>query len=77
MAGQCRKCFQKINFVFIEDTSQFNEDSTRNYNEERDEGYIVNSDFWFSVSWKIIWPSQWFTIFTWKNENWLSRKACS
>ena len=45
MAGQCRKCFQKINFVFIEDTSQFNEDFTRNYNEERDERYIVNSDF--------------------------------
>ena len=45
MAGQCHKCFQKINFVFIEDTSQFNEDLTRNYNEERDEGYIVNSDF--------------------------------
>ena len=35
---------QKIpvnNFVWIEDTSQFNEDFIKNYNEESNEGYFL------------------------------------
>ena len=31
----------------------------KNYDEES----------WYSISWMITWPSQWFTIFAWKNEN--------
>ena len=36
MVGQCRKFFQKI-----KDTSQFNEDFIKSYNEESDEGYFL------------------------------------
>ena len=32
------------NFEWIEDTSQFNEDFTKNYSEESDEGYIFEVD---------------------------------
>ena len=32
------------NFEWIKDTSQFNEDFMKNYNEERDEGYFLKSD---------------------------------
>ena len=32
------------NFEWIKDTSQFNEDFTKNYNEESDEGYILEAD---------------------------------
>ena len=31
-------------FVWIEDTSQFNEDFTKNYNEECDDGYFSEVD---------------------------------
>ena len=31
-------------FKWIEDTSQFNEDFIRNYNEESDEGYFFEND---------------------------------
>ena len=31
-------------FEWIKDTSKFNEDFTKNYNEERDEGYFLNVD---------------------------------
>ena len=31
-------------FEWIEDTSQFNEDFIKNYNEESDEGYFVEVD---------------------------------
>ena len=64
------KMLQKIsviNFEWIEDTSPFNEDLTKNYNEESDKEYFL----------KITWLSQWFTIFTWKNEDWKSGIACS
>ena len=33
-----------INFEWIIDTSQFNEDFIKNYNEESDEGYFVEVD---------------------------------
>ena len=33
------------NFEWIEDTSQFNEDFIKNYNEESDEGYFFEADF--------------------------------
>ena len=32
------------NFEWIEDTSQFNEDVIKNYNEESDEGYSLEVD---------------------------------
>ena len=32
------------NFVWIEDTSQFNEDLIKNYSEESDEGYFLEVD---------------------------------
>ena len=32
------------NFEWIEDTSQFNEDVIKNYNEESDEGYFLDVD---------------------------------
>ena len=32
------------NFEFVEDTSQFNEDFIKNYNEESDEGYFLEFD---------------------------------
>ena len=32
------------NFEWIEDTSQFNEDFIKNYNEESDEGYFLEVD---------------------------------
>ena len=32
------------NFEWIEDTSQFNKDFTKNYNEESDEGYFLEVD---------------------------------
>ena len=32
------------NFEWIEDTSQFNEDFIKNYNEEKDEGYFIEVD---------------------------------
>ena len=32
------------NFEWIEDTSQFNEDFVKNYNEENDEGYFLKVD---------------------------------
>ena len=32
------------NFEWIKDTSQFNEDFIKNYNEESDEGYILEFD---------------------------------
>ena len=33
------------NFELIEDTSQFNEDFIKNYNEESDKGYFLEVDF--------------------------------
>ena len=33
------------NFERIKDTSQFNEDFIKNYNEESDEGYFLEVDF--------------------------------
>ena len=33
------------NFAWIEDTSQFNEDFIKNYNEESDTGYFLNLMF--------------------------------
>ena len=60
-------------FESVEGTSQFNEDFIKNYNEEG-QGFFWG---WCSMSWKIMWLSQWFTNFTWTNEDWKSRKACS
>ena len=31
----------------------------------------------YNSTWKITWPSQWFTLFVWKNEIWKSCKTCS
>ena len=36
------------NFEWIKDTSQFNEDFIKNYNEESDEGYFLEGDVQYS-----------------------------
>ena len=36
--------FLVSNFLWIKDTSQFNEDYMKNYNEERDEGHLLEID---------------------------------
>ena len=41
------------NFELIEDTSQFNEDFIKIYNEECDEGNFLKVDF--SMPWKVTW----------------------
>ena len=38
------KKFPVSNFEWIKDTSQFNEDFIKNYNEESDEGYFLEVD---------------------------------
>ena len=45
-----------INFEWIKDTPQFNEDFIKNFNEESDEGYFLEVGVQYIV--------------TWKNENW-------
>ena len=45
---------------------QFSEDFTKSVNEDSDEWHFQNC----SAFWKITWTSQWFIIFTWKNEDW-------
>ena len=37
--------FPVNNFEWIEDTSSFNEDYIKNYNEKSDEGYFLEVDF--------------------------------
>ena len=36
------------NFEWIKDTSQFNEDFRKNYNEEHDKGYFLKVDIWYA-----------------------------
>ena len=64
-------------FKWVEDASQFVE----NYNKEGDEGYFLKINVILKLklmlSWDVIWPSQRFTIFSWKNENWKSLKTCN
>ena len=64
-------------FKWVEDASQFVE----NNNKEGDEGYFLKINVILKLklmlSWDVIWPSQRFTIFPWKNENWKSLKTCS
>ena len=63
------------NFEWIEDTSQFNEDFIKSCNAKSYKGYFL--EVWCLMSWKITWTSQWFTIFTWEDEDWKSWKDCS
>ena len=61
------------NFEWIEDTFQFNKDFVKNYNEK------VMTDIFLTLMFnilKICMNFIIFTIFTWKNENWKSRKTC-
>ena len=67
----CKKC-PVNNFEWIEDTCQINEDFIKNYNKESDEGYFLQVDAQYLEKFY-----DWLTIFTWKNENWKSRKVCS
>ena len=39
------------NHEWIEDTSQFNEDFIKNYNEENDEGYFLKVDVQYLQKW--------------------------
>ena len=43
MNWHCHKSFQQI-IEWIQDTSQFNEDFIKNYDEESDEGYFLKVD---------------------------------
>ena len=52
--------------------SEFDKNFKKSYNDECDEGYFL--EVIFNI-WETTWSSQWFTIFTWKNRNWKSRKA--
>ena len=62
-------------FAWIKNTFEFNEDFIKNYKDESDEGYFLKVDVQYLK--KITWNSLWFTVFTWKNEEWKSQKACS
>ena len=42
--GNSTKAFTVNNFEWIKDTSQFNEDFIKNYNEESNEGYFLEVD---------------------------------
>ena len=44
MVGQCCKSFPVNNFEWVKETSQFNEDFIKNYNEKSDEGYFLEVD---------------------------------
>ena len=44
MGEQCRKRIPVNNFWRVKDTSQFNEDFIKNYNEESDKGYFLEVD---------------------------------
>ena len=48
----------------VENTSQFNKDFIKNYNEDTDERYFLKVNIF-----KITRPSKCFTIFTRKNKN--------
>ena len=56
------------NFEWIEETSQFNEDFIKNYNEESDERYCLEV--------AVQYPKNYMN-FIWKNENWKSINTCS
>ena len=63
------------NFEWIKDTSQFNEDFIKNYNEESDEGYFLEVDIQYLKNFNELYND--LPFFARKNENWKSRKACS
>ena len=44
MVEQCHKKLPVNNFGWIKDTSQFNEDLTKYYNEESDDGHFLEVD---------------------------------
>ena len=44
MIGQCHKKLSVNNFEWVKDTSQFDEDFIRKYNEESDKGYFLEDD---------------------------------
>ena len=59
MVGQCL-CCEKLpanNFEQIEETSQFNENYLKNYNEESDEAYYLEVD--------VQYPQNFYMNFTW------------
>ena len=63
------------NFEWIKDTSQFNENFIKNYNEESDERYFLEVDCQYLK--KLHELHNDLPFFTRKNENWKCRKACS
>ena len=62
------------NLEWTKDTSQFNEGLIKTIMKK-----VVEDIFssWSSTSCKIIWLSQWFTLFAWKNEDWRRGKDYS
>ena len=55
------------NFVWIKDTSQFNEDFIQNYNEESNEGYFLEVNIQYIA--KLHELHNDLLVFIWKNEN--------
>ena len=60
------------NFDWIKDTSQFNENFIKIYNEESDKGYFNKAVIEYLEN-----LHELHNEFTRKNKNWKSRKACS
>ena len=63
------------NFEWIKDTSQFNEDFIKNYNEESREKYFFETDVQYLK--KLHELQNGLPILPEKNKNWKIRKACS
>ena len=55
------------NFEWIKDTSQFNEDFIKNYNEESDEGYFLEVDIQYLKNFNELYND--LPFFARKNEN--------
>ena len=63
-------------FKCIEDISEFDECFLKGYCEERDKGYFLEVNIQFLENLHNFHNNLPFTIFTWKTENWESRKSC-
>ena len=63
------------NFEWIKNTSQFNEDFIKNYNEESREEYFFETDVQYLK--KLHELQNGLPILPEKNKNWKIRKACS
>ena len=63
-------------FRWIEDKFKLSKNSVKNCNEDGEKGFFCEV-YLYSISWEIAQYSRWFTILTWKNENWKNWKVWS